>query len=120
MNPHDVGRRLQMIVPGQQAITLYIRQPTPPDDVFKAYSIYGARGRPSKQTNASGGGNVLAATRKTWHLYRPSLNAGGVPPNTVSESFDYLVDSFGVQWNIESVDVKSNNSFILLETYQTV
>lgn len=120
LNPADVGQRLSLIVPGQEIITLFLRQPAPPDDVFKKYVLVGARGRPSKQNVISPDGIVLPPTHKTWHLYRPVLIAAGVPVNTSSESYDYLLDQSGQKWVVQSVDVKSNWSFVILDTVKGV
>lgn len=120
MDPADVGQRLMDIVPGQEIITLSIRQLAPPDDVFKTYTNITARGRPSRQNVNSPDATVLQTTRKTWHLYRPSLTVAGVPTSTSSESYDYLIDASGVKWVIQTVDVKSNWSFVILDAYKAV
>jgi hypothetical protein len=119
LNPKDTGARLRMIVPGQEMITLFIRNPAPPDDIFTPYT-FRARGRPSSQPISSPNDTVLAVTRKTWHLYRSAMNAAGVPQNTTSESFDYLTDQSGSKWLIDSVDAKSNWSFVIVESWKAV
>ncbi len=108
-----------MIVPGQEAVTVYARNAAPANDTFTSYAVT-ARGRPSKGKSDSAAGALLANTEKTWHLYRPSLNAAGFPADDTPDNFDYLVDANGTKWVVKSVDAKSNWSFVIVQTRQAV
>lgn len=120
LDPADVGVRLQMIVPGQEQVTLFLRKPAPLNDQFTQYSLDGARRRPQTMTNDTGNQNIIPVVKAQWDLYRPYLDSAGVPAGTVPAWKDYLIDSEGTKWVVAENGAKSLVSFIELQCYQGV
>ncbi len=119
LDPADTGARLETIVPGQETITVYVRNPAPANDTFTAYVVT-ARGRPSSGKSDAAAERYLPNTEKVWHLYRPSLALAGLDSPTTPENYNYLVDAGGVKWIIRSVQAKSNWSFVILNTRMAI
>jgi hypothetical protein len=69
---------------------------------------------------SAGTPTAMSITDKVWHLYRPSMQAAGLPSPNTGESYDYLVDARGTRWNIQRIVAKSAWSFVILYTTEDV
>jgi hypothetical protein len=109
MDPFDTGMRLQTIVPGQETVTLFLRQGA--TDSFTQYVIYGARRRPDTKAFPQTEMGGLPVVESQWDLYQPTLQESGVNFWQLPQYQDYLVDQYGVQWVISRGGAKSKRTF---------
>ncbi len=117
LDPSDVGLRLQTIVPGQETVTLYLRDP-PPATTYTAYTLNGVRRRPSNETFPSVPSlSAVPVNDMQFDIYRPTLDAAGVPTAALPGYQDYIAaaaspgDPTLIRWNINTVKTKSKGTF---------